>query len=153
MNQEEVYEREYSDEPICGGDFEEGPICGGVIEEEIPIKKYTPISTFIIDSFVKDLDTLYIDELYCQDSSQFTQSFKNINIPPICIEAELQGNTYYSVQINKKGRFENFQVLRKASHFFDSVDSRVQQNLEEMQIISKEYFNTELFFYHKFRLI
>lgn len=114
---------------------------------------YIPESIIGIYYLTNGKDTLYPKELFFSDSTRFTQSFKDIKVPDICIEANWQGKTFYSVQINDTGGFHDFKVVRMVSKVFQPYDEKVEQKLAQMKLISSEFFNRELIFYHKFSVI
>lgn len=128
--------------------------CGGNYDsDQYKVDKiYQPVSTIEIYSIINKSDTIYIQELVCTDSIKFTQSFKEIKVSEVCTESYVQGSTYYGVDINNLGYFENFEILRTVNSCFDRFDCQVELKLNQMKIISTEYFNCKLIFYHKFIL-
>lgn len=123
--------------------------CGGIK----PVSKtYFPISTFEVESIINDADTMKIENVLCTDSINFSQVFNGIKVNTVCIEINAQGTTYYSIKINDEGKFENLKVLRKVDKCFDQLNRKIEIKLEDLNVLSKEYFNSELIFYHEFRV-
>jgi hypothetical protein len=117
--------------------------------------EFIPRSEYFIYSLIIKSDTLPLEDLSCRlDTSDvmLTKAFAEFNVSDLCIEMGVEGNTYYSVFINKEGHFENCKVVKGADDCFSDVDEKIKLRIEKMKVISEEFFNAELVFYHKFRL-
>jgi len=128
------------------------PPCGGNVDDFEKVNTYNSESTFQIYAFIQNTDTIKVDELICTDSINFRQAFKDISAPEFCVELNYQGNTYYSVTIDSTGAFENFRILRKVDQCYDSFDNGVELKLKNLYVLSDELFDSELIFYHQFRI-
>lgn len=144
-NQRKRMEDHSNNLPACGGNFD---------TYELSRKKmYQPVSIIEIAYVIKGSDTLKINELFLTDSIKFTQAFKEIKVSEFCVEIGSQGKTYYGIDINHLGDFENFEILRKIDPCFDSFDKKVEATLTPLKPISKESYATKIIFSHKFILI
>lgn len=114
--------------------------------------KYYPVSIIGLYFLTNEKDTLYPTELYFSDSLRFTQAFKDFKVSEICIAANWQGKTFYSVQVNDTGGFQDFKVVKEVSKEFRSYDEQVKKKLYQSKLIDSTYFNRELIFFHKFIL-
>ncbi|MEX1001858.1 MAG: hypothetical protein WDZ35_07075 [Crocinitomicaceae bacterium] len=112
-----------------------------------------PVSTYGCESIIKEGDTISIDYLLCSDSVRFVQLFSYIEVDGRCIDIHVEGTTWYSVKVGSKGEFENLQVKREVDNCFSSTAAQIEAILSNKKVIEKEYFNTELLFYHKFRIM
>lgn len=127
-----------------------GPEKNEVIETST--KTYIPVSTYKIQSLIKDSDTVIIDHLVCSDSIRFTEVFEDIKVGHWCIELQVQGNSFYSVKINSIGEFEGFKIIKGVHDCFNDVHEKIKLRLMKIKVLSNEYFDSKLIFYHKFRL-
>ncbi len=111
-----------------------------------------PISIYSCESILFKGDTIKIDRIMCSDSVRFAQLFSDIEVSRLCIYAHIEGTTWYSVVIGSMGEFESLKVIREVNSCFKSTTDQIEEILGKSRIIEKEYFNTELLFYHKFRI-
>jgi len=111
-----------------------------------------PMSIYSCGSIVYKGDTMKIDRIMCSDSVRFAQLFSDIEVSRLCVSAHIEGTTWYSVAIGSMGEFENLRVIREVNNCFESTTDQIEEILRNTRIIEREYFNTELLFYHKFRI-
>lgn len=115
-------------------------------------REYKSISIFQPLYAIKNGDTTNISELICFDSLLFTQAFSEIEVSQMCNEFGIQGNTYYSTYTNKYGGFEDVRVVRSLDNCFKETEKEMILKVSEMRILQEVYFNSEIVFYHKYRL-
>ena len=123
--------------------------CFPIIEEKPAL---IPISIYSVGWNINKGDTIKIDQIMCSDSVRFAQLFSDIEASRLCINANIQGITWYSVTIGSIGEFENLKVIREVNNCFKSTTDQMEAILSKTKIIEKDYFDTELLFYHKFRI-
>lgn len=111
-----------------------------------------PISSYECKFIVKESDTTEVDHIVCSDSVRFVELFSNIVVEKSCIEQNAIGTTWYSVSIGLNGEFENLKVVREVNNCFSSTTAQMESILSKKLILEKEYFDTELLFFHKFRI-
>jgi len=111
--------------------------------------------TLFIYSLIIKSDTIPLEDLSCRldtNDVMLTQAFTEFNVSDLYIEMGIEGNTYYSVFINKEGHFENCKVVKGVDDCFSGIEEKIKLRIEKMKVLSEEFFNAELVFYHKFRL-
>lgn len=114
---------------------------------------YMGVSSYGCESIVKDSDTITISTLLFSDSTQFGLHFlQQKNNYNLCMEQYIEGTTFYSVKINQQGGFENLQIIREVNACFKNVTAQIESVLNHQSVLEQEYFNTQLIFYHTFRI-
>jgi len=93
-----------------------------------------------------------MSSLYCTDSTKISRLFQEIKDFDTCIEYRYEGTTYYSVKIGNQGGFENLRVLKEVDKCFNTATKQIESILIGKRVLKQEYHNTELIFYHKFRI-
>lgn len=111
-----------------------------------------PISSYECKFIIKESDTTEVDHIICSDSIRFVQLFSSIVVDRSCIEKHAEGTTWYSVSIGLNGEFKDLKVIRKVDNCFSSTTAQMESILSKKLILEKDYFNTELLFFHKFRI-
>lgn len=110
---------------------------------------YEEVSLFGIKSVINNSDTLIIQEIICTDSLVFIEAFSEIKVREMCIEAGIQGTTYYQVEITEDGTFQNVIVLNHFSDCLLDFEEKIKIRLLELEVLDKDVYNSELIFYHK----
>lgn len=111
-----------------------------------------PISSYGCKYIVQETDTLEVDRILCADSVKFGQLFSGIVVDQTCIDIYSQGTTWYSVAVGERGEFTDLKVVREVDGCFQSTTAQIAAVLAKNHILEKAYYNTELMFYHQFRI-
>ena len=111
-----------------------------------------PISIYGCESIIAEGDTVEINNLLCSDSTQFTLLFQELEDFEGCMEQRVEGTTFYSVIIGQQGEFERLRIIKEVSNCFNNVYTDIESILNNERVLEQKYFNTELIFYHKFRI-
>ena len=75
-----------------------------------------------------------------------TSIFKNIELSEICKEMGVQGRAFYSVKVDGKGSFYDFNVLKGVDICFESAELAMEKRIKEYEILSSKYHNSEIIF-------
>lgn len=114
--------------------------------------RFIPVSIYACESIVKNGDTISISRLFCSDSIRFSQLFQKIEDYDICIEKHVEGTTYYSVKIGNQGGFGSLKVIKEVDNCFRNGTTQIESILSKKRVLEQEYYNSELIFYHRFRI-
>lgn len=123
-----------------------------IVRIEKTESKLIPISSYGFEFLIKEKDTIHINNLLCSDSVLFTQLFSEVIVDGICLEANLQGKTYYAIEIDQNGKFKKLNTVKSVHNCFNSTTAQIQSILDKKHVLQKEYYDSELIFYHKFRI-
>ena len=140
--------------------FSEEPICGGVRRLETyeigRLAPFKPIHTFEPYSMAyKDLEMpLFTFELVLEgDTLNLYQLLgEDIHVPPIIIEANIQGRTFYETKVTPEGKFTPTVILRGVHPTFDTFQRQFDKRLSEITLPQPPDDTVTLIFSHMLRL-